>query len=102
MTFIRHIYEMYGSENAVYSVHVLSHLADDARRFSSSEYISCFPFGKILYNSEEDVEKARTTFATNKKITRTRKHREKDLTLPNLTKEHNYGPLPENLVGVTQ
>lgn len=48
--FISHGQKLYGSEFAIYNIHVLSHLPDDFLNFGALDNFSAFPFENYLGN----------------------------------------------------
>lgn len=46
--FVSHAVKIYGQEFCVYNVHVLIHLAEDAKKFNTLNDINCFPFENYL------------------------------------------------------
>lgn len=47
-TFVIHFYQVYGDDMAVYNVHCLVHLANEAKKIDSLDNISAFPFENFL------------------------------------------------------
>ena len=45
--FVQHIGQIYGSNNLVYNVHGLVHIAADSEKFGSLDNISSFPFESL-------------------------------------------------------
>jgi len=55
--FVEHGCKLYGQEFAVYNVHSIIHVADDARRFGPLDNVSCFPFENFLRKLKKVVRK---------------------------------------------
>lgn len=62
-TFVKHFYQIYGNDMAVYNVHGLVHLAGEARRFGSLDNISAFPFENFLSKLKKMVRKPKFALA---------------------------------------
>ena len=102
-TFVKHFYQIYGNDMAVYNVHGLVHLAGEARRFGSLDNISAFPFENFLSKLKKMVRKPK--FALAQVIRRLSEQMEIQQTskeYPKLSKPHNNGPLPERFLNVHQ
>lgn len=102
-TFVEHFYNLYGNEMAVYNVHSLIHLADDAKMFDSLENISAFPFENVLQKLKRLVRKPE--FALQQVIRRLHEATsvEKDNEIvTSLHREHLEGPLLSLFVGAKQ
>lgn len=102
-TFVEHFYNLYGNEMAVYNVHSLIHLADDAKMFDSLENISAFPFENFLQKLKRLVRKPE--FALQQVIRRLHEATsvEKDNEIvTSLHREHLEGPLLPLFVGAKQ
>lgn len=56
-TFVIHFYQVYGDDMAVYNVHCLVHLANEAKKFGSLDNISAFPFEHFLSKLKKMVRK---------------------------------------------
>lgn len=48
LTFVSHSKKIYGAQFLVYNVHILSHLADDSRKYGTLDSFSAFPFENYL------------------------------------------------------
>lgn len=56
-TFVIHFYQVYGDDMAVYNLHCLVHLANEAKKFGSLDNISAFPFENFLSKLKNMVRK---------------------------------------------
>lgn len=102
-TFVIHFYQVYGDDMAVYNVHCLVHLANEAKKFGSLDSISAFPFENFLSKLKKMVRKP--TFPLAQIIRRLSEQTElqKDpKTYPHLSKPHSNGPVHERLVNGCQ
>lgn len=99
VTFVKHFYELYGYDQAVYNVHGLVHLANDALKYNGLDNISSFPFENFLKSLKHLVRKPsfplqqvirRITEGLNIKSSSTHLY-------PILRKQHVLGPVPPNL-----
>lgn len=55
--FVKHFYEMYGYDQAVYNVHAIVHLSTDALKYGSLDNISSFLFETFLHRLKRLVRK---------------------------------------------
>lgn len=98
VAFVKHFYQIYGENMAVYNVHCLIHLAADAGKFGSLDNISAFPFENFLHQLKRMVRKP--TFPLSQIIRRLSEedsYQSERKAYPILTKSHSKGPLPDNL-----
>lgn len=102
-TFVIHFYQVYGDDMAVYNVHCLVHLANEAKKFGSLDNISAFPFENFLSKLKKMVRKP--TFPLAQIIRRLSEQTESQKdpkTYPHLSKPHSNGPVHERLVNGCQ
>lgn len=55
--FVKYAVRIYGQQFCVYNVHVLTHLAGEAKIYGSLNGISCFPFENYLYSLKKLLRK---------------------------------------------
>ena len=99
VAFVQHFTQIYGNDMAVFNVHGLIHLANDAKNFKGLENISAFPFENFLSNLKRMVRKPEFPLA---QIVR-RLSEKADVKVdkpsyPKFSKGHENGPLPDVLV----
>lgn len=102
-TFLQHFYQLYGVDMAVYNVHTLIHLPDQALQFGSLDNISSFPFENYLQKLKRLVRKPE--FPLQQVIRRLEEQAncdKEDHTNTSLHMEHIRGPLLPEFVGSTQ
>ena len=97
VAFVTHFCQMYGNDMAVYNVHGLVHLANDALHFGGLDNISSFPFENFLQKLKRLVRKP--SFPLEQVIRRLSEQTDSEVSesFPVLKKEHNRGPLHSSL-----
>ena len=105
--FVEHFAKIYGSDMVVYNVHNLIHLPDDAMKHGSLQGISAFPFENFMSSLLKQIKKPSKPLE--QVICRWIESRQ--LTTGNiigttasplLSKMHDCGPLPSNMIHCTQ
>ena len=97
VAFVSHFCQMYGNDMAVYNVHGLVHLANDALQFGGLDNISSFPFENFLQKLKRLVRKP--SFPLEQVIRRLSEQTDSTVSesFPVLKQEHNRGPLTSSL-----
>ena len=97
VVFVKHFYQIYGNDMAVYNVHALVHLAKDADKFGSLDNVSSFPFENCLGKLKRLIRKP--SFPLKQVIRRLSEQTGSTAaeTFPILKNEHVCGPLPNIL-----
>lgn len=61
--FVQDFASIYGTDVLVYSVHSLTHIVQDVRRYGPLDNISCFPYENMLYESKRMVRRPQNPVA---------------------------------------
>jgi hypothetical protein len=99
VAFVSHFYEVYGRDMAVYNVHALVHLANDAHKFGSLENISAFPFENFFSNLKRMVRKPEFPLPQIiRRLSEQADTKKEQKLYPKLTKSHSNGPVPDTII----
>ena len=104
VVFVQNFARFYGEDELVYNVHSLIHLVQDARKFGSLDYVSCFPYENFLGDLKNMVRRPQNPVAQIvRRIAERQKHVESSANpfakvrcTPH-GKPHLSGPLPQDL-----
>lgn len=101
--FVNHFSDIFGKDMVVYNVHDLVHLSEDAKVYGSLDNISSFPFENFLAKLKRMVRKP--TFPLSQIIRRLSEQTNLNVRRPSfpvLEKEHQHGPLTDDLLTCIQ
>lgn len=98
-TFVTHFYQVYGDDMAVYNVHCLVHLANEAHNFGSLDNISAFPFENYLSKLKKMARKPTFPLAQIiRRLSEQTDSQKEPKTYPHLSKTHSSGSIRKRLV----
>ena len=105
IAFVKHFGEIYGSENLVYNIHSLTHLAGDVRMYGILDNVSSFPFENYLGQIKRLVRKPSSPLQQVVRRLSELSHHNVDRNVFQADcprKQHHDGPVPGHLFGSNQ